>query len=305
MLSILKSFSNQNTHLSGTLHLPEGDGPFPAVIVLHAAGGGLRSSPFYQHLIEVLPANGCAVFLYDRRGSGESGGDFNSAGFDLLASDGAAAFDLLKTIPQIDQKRIGFYGISQGGWLAPMAAALRPEAAFLLIISGSGVSPARQMGYAAGRQLRDAGFSEDDIRQALALRGMVNEYYRGRLSRAEVQAEIDRCCHLPWFEPAFLSGDTVLPEDVRNEKWSLEMDHEPLAAWRKVRQPALFLYGGQDIWVPVEESMRLFSGVAVNSRFHIFPGLDHMMKPFDLDDESFVSPEYVVTLLDWLTYLNP
>lgn len=296
-------FSNQNTTLSGTLHLPEGDGPFPAVIVFHAASGGIRSYPFYRHLTAELPANGFAVFLYDRRGSGESGGDFNSAGFDLLASDGAAAFDLLKTIPRVDPQRIGFYGISQGGWLAPMAAVMRPDAAFQVIVSSSAVSPARQMDYAAETQLRAAGFPAEDIRQALALRGKINNYYRGRLSRAEVQAEIDRASHLPWFEPAFLSSDAVLPEDVRGEKWSLEMDHDPLIAWQSARQPALFLYGGQDIWVPVEESMHLFKAAARNSEHILFPQLDHMMKPQDTTLEGFVSPEYLSAMISWLDRL--
>jgi len=297
-------FAIQNTTLSGTLHLPEGDGPFPAVIVLHAASGGLRSYPFYKHLAEELPAHGFAVFLYDRRGSDESGGDFNSASFDLLASDGAAAFDRLKTIPQIDPKRIGFYGISQGGWLAPMAAVMRPQVAFQVIISSSAVSPARQMDFAAENQLRTAHFSEEDIRLALALRGKINDYYRDRLGRAEVQSEIDRVSHLPWFAPAHLSGDTSLPEDVRGEKWTLEMDHDPLAVWGKVHQPSLFLYGGQDIWVPVEESIRLFKQVSLNSQFVFLPGLDHMMKPAGVEDESVVSPEYLSAMFSWLKWVT-
>lgn len=293
------SFFTQNTTLFGTLHLPESDGPFPAVIVLHAANGGLRSYPFYRHLAEQLPAHGFAVFLYDRRGSGESGGDFNSASFDLLAEDGAAAFDLLRTIPQIDPKRIGFYGISQGGWLAPMAAVMRPQAAFQVIVSSSAVSPARQMDFAAEIQMRMAHFSEEDIRLALALRGKINGYYRGRLGRAEVQAEIDQACRLPWFAPAHLSGDTVLPEDVRGEKWTLEMDHDPLAVWGKVNQPALFLYGGQDIWVSVEESMRLFKATARHSEHGLFPDLDHMLKSNGMPEGS-VSPEYVSAMVSWL-----
>jgi uncharacterized protein len=301
------TFYNQGIRLAGTLFLPEGTGPFPALLVLHAAQGGLRSYPFYQHLVTELPRHGWAVFLFDRRGSGESQGDFESASFNLLAEDGAAAFDCIKTNPLIDPQRIGLYGISQGGWIVPLTAALRPEAAFLIAISSSGVTPADQMDYAARYNLQRLHFSADELRQALHLRGQINEYYRGHIHRAAVQKQIDQARQQPWFDAAYLSGDTLLPDDVTCEKWTLEMDHGPLEPWLAVKQPALFLFGDQDEWVPVEESVTRFKTVVghlENVRMEIFPGVDHLMGESDGLGKPGISPRYLMTLMDWLAKSN-
>ncbi|HET7375914.1 MAG TPA: alpha/beta fold hydrolase, partial [Anaerolineae bacterium] len=110
------NFANGEIRLTGTLYRPTGTGPFPVMVVLHAATGGTRHYPFYQHLKTVLPANGCAVLIFDRRGSGESTGNFATASFDDLATDGLAAFGYLLTRDDVDHKRIGLYGISQGAW---------------------------------------------------------------------------------------------------------------------------------------------------------------------------------------------
>src|SRR5687767_4727920 len=65
-----KTFKNGPTPLSGTLYLTRGRKPQPAIVVTHAAAAPLRELPLYQHLKEMLPALGIAVFIYDRRGSG-------------------------------------------------------------------------------------------------------------------------------------------------------------------------------------------------------------------------------------------
>jgi uncharacterized protein len=301
------TFHNHNTRLAGTLFLPEGSGPFPALLVLHAAQGGLRSYPFYQHLAVELPQHGFAVFLFDRRGCGESQGDFESTSFNLLAEDGAAAFDCLQNRPTIDPQRIGLYGISQGGWIVPLTAAMRPEAAFLVAVSSSGVSPADQMDYAARYNLQRRNFDVNDIEQALRLRGQINEYYRGKVSRSVVQEQIDQSKLLPWFDAAYLSGDTLLPDDVTCEKWTLEMDHDPLAPWLAVKQSSLFLFGYQDEWVPVEESVSRFKTVTQNLkdvRMVVFPGVDHLMGETDSLGTPRISLKYLITLLDWLNEEN-
>src|SRR6185369_8798398 len=146
-------FTNETVQLAGTLYKPETSMAHPALVVLHAASGETREFPFYQHLVTQLPARGIAVLLFDRRGSGRSSGDFETVSFETLATDGSAAVEYLRSRDDIDKGRIGLYGISQGGWIAPLVIGLRSDIAFLIIVSGCGVSPAEQMDYGAAYNL--------------------------------------------------------------------------------------------------------------------------------------------------------
>jgi pimeloyl-ACP methyl ester carboxylesterase len=296
-------FVNEAVQLSGTLYKPDTQAAFPALVVLHSAGGGTRQFPFYQHLITHLPANGIAVLLFDRRGSGRSGGDFETAGFETLAEDGKSAIDYLHSRDDIDQERIGLYGISQGGWVAPHVAALRPDVAFLIIVSGCGVSPAKQMDYSAAYTLRRQGYSEDTIVQAIALRNRVNEYYRGHLSREAVAAALDSAQLEPWFPEAYLRPGNYLPEDVTKRKWWYELDYDPLPIWKKIHQPTLFLFAEDDRWVPVAESIAALKPATAHLKdatILVLPGTDHLMVKTSNQNAETISEAYIETMVTWL-----
>lgn len=141
------SFSNGAVKLSGTLYLPAGNERHAALVVFHAANGGTRDFHAYRHLTTALPAAGIAVLVFDRRGSGASTGDFTTATFKDLAGDGLAGIALLKKRRDIDPLRIGVWGVSQGGWLAPLAATLSRDVAFVVSVSVPGGRPPKQTDY--------------------------------------------------------------------------------------------------------------------------------------------------------------
>src|SRR5215207_4052850 len=126
------SFYSQNIKLAGTLYKPGNNAPYPSVVIVHPASEGERTSPFYEHLRSELPAYGIGVFIFDRRGSGTSEGDFETADFHDLADDVISAVDYLQSRPDIDQTKIGLHGTSQGAWIAPIAAARKSEIAFVV-----------------------------------------------------------------------------------------------------------------------------------------------------------------------------
>jgi len=296
-------FTNETVQLAGTLYKPNSQTIHAALVVLHAANGGIRSFPFYQHLVTHLPASGIAVLLFDRRGSGRSSGDFETASFETLAKDGSAAVDYLRSRYDIDRKRIGLYGISQGGWIAPLVAGLRSDIAFLIIVSGCGVSPAKQMDYGAAYTLRQQGFTDNTIAQAIALRNRVNEYYRGHISREIVSAELDKAQSEPWFQDAYIDPSTTLPEDVTKDKWWYELDYDPLPIWKQIQQPTLFLFAKDDRWVPVTESMDKFELATANIRdvtIIQIKGTDHLMYKTSDQKKETISEEYIETMVDWL-----
>lgn len=293
------TFSNQDIKFAGTLYKAETTRPSPAVVAVHPASGAKRADPFYEHLRTELPQQGIAVLLFDRRGSGGSGGDFDTADFEDLAGDVVCAAEYLQTRAEIDGSRIGLHGTSQGGWIAPIAAARKPDIAAVVAVSGSGVSPADQMDYGVTFHLEKAGYAPEDVRQAIRLRRLVNDYFRGDGSYAEVAAELKRFEGESWFQGSYLYSGEELPADIRGDKWHYEMDYEPLSVWLNVRQPTLFLFAETDEWVPVEESMRRYREATTHLddvRFEQIPGTDHLM----YDSSGEISQRYLDVLVDWL-----
>lgn len=296
-------FTNETVQLVGTLYKPDTQTTYPALVVLHAANGGTRQFPFYQHLVTHLPACGIAVLLFDRRGSGHSSGDFKTASFETLAEDGNAAVNYLRTRNDINKKQIGLYGISQGGWIAPLVVGLRSDIAFLIIVSGCGVSPAKQMDYGATYTLRQQGFTENTVAKAIALRNRVNEYYRGHISREVISAELDSAQSESWFQEAYINSSKDLPEDVTKSKWWQELDYDPLLIWKQIQPPTLFLFAEDDQWVPVTESTsKLEKATAHIKDLAIIQikGTDHLMFKTSEKKAEIISEEYVETMVAWL-----
>ncbi len=137
-------FYSGRTKLVGQLFLPEGEGPFPAIVYM-GSGSGLTTRSPYSHR---LPDAGIAVFGYDKRGVGDSEGWFVEVGIETggewrlaqLAYDALAAVDFLQGLKEIQADQIGLMGVSQNGWTIPLAAAKSDAVAFTVIVAGPTVS---------------------------------------------------------------------------------------------------------------------------------------------------------------------
>ena len=130
--------------LAGTITLPDSAGTFPAVILVHGSGPHDRNETILGHkpffvLADYLTKNGIAVLRYDKRGVGESKGDFATALTSDFADDAAAAVDFLRTRKEIDKKCIGIIGHSEGGIIAPMVAASNRNIAFIVLMAAPGI----------------------------------------------------------------------------------------------------------------------------------------------------------------------
>lgn len=147
-------FPNGNIELEGTLELPGNDGPYPLLIFVHGSGRTTRAS--YQSYIPEFQEAGYAIFRYDKRGVGESGGVYSSVGTSnsngmllLLATDAVAAIDLLRNHPAVDSAQITLIGASQAGWIIPLAAALTHHVASNVCIVGPTVSVGMEVFYSS------------------------------------------------------------------------------------------------------------------------------------------------------------
>lgn len=297
------TFRNGKVSLAGTLYLPPGPGKYPAVVAFHASNAGERDNHGYRHLATALPDAGFAVLLFDRRGSGASSGDFETASFRDLAADGIAGVAYLKSRRDIDSSKIGVWGISQGAWLAPLAAAMSRDIAFVVSVSGSGVSPARQMDYSAAYTLRETGEPAGVVDEALRVRAIVDEYYRGRATRSDAERAVETIRHERWFDDVYLPRSGKLPAEPKRSKWYATMDYDPLATLAQVRVPMAMFFAQTDRWVPVDESIAAIrQATRSNSAVTILrvPGTDHSMETDEPNSEPQTSRKYVEQLVAWL-----
>jgi hypothetical protein len=168
------TFTNQkeNFKLAGTLTMPVGKGPFPAVIMITGSGPQNRNEELLGHkpflvIADYLTRNGIAVLRYDDRGIGKSGGNITMSTSADFATDAAAAVDLLKSNPRIDPKRIGLAGHSEGGLIAPMVAAQNTNIAFIVSLAGPGVVGEKILHRQNYDISKAAGASEKDIQTGI------------------------------------------------------------------------------------------------------------------------------------------
>ena len=265
-----------------------------ALVALHGAGEGTRDSPLLRHLHELLPPHGIGVVTFDRRGEGESTGDATRGRFDLQADDALAV------LRSLDAERVGLAGYSQGGWVAPIAATLSDDVAFLVLVASIGVTPSEQMMVACERQLRLAGYGDDVVERALGLRRRFERWIHSQAPEpdealaADLWAAIDE----PWAGQLWLPPTLLDEEGVR--LWIEEMDFDPRPIFASVRVPTLSFYGANDSWAPVEASAEAWKAARGDEvDVVVVPGAEHDMT---LPDGSFAA-EYEQKLVEWLTRL--
>lgn len=303
-------FKSGDAELAGTLYLPAGRKPVAAVVVTHSASSPLRAASLYDHLKVILPALGIAVFTYDRRGSGQSGSKDAGGNFAVLADDAIAAVKHLKTDPRIDPRRIGTWGLSQGGWISPLAASRSPDIAFVIAVSAPVVTADVQMIFSSTNHLKANGYSQADIDQMVAARKAVDNYMRGTVSRTDAQAKLDSIKTKPWFKYLYM-GETFRDREVSG--WRKEIENDPLKNLEAVTVPTLVLYGADDAVVPVADSAQRLKGAAARMpkmQVHVIAGADHAMEmsadlktsldPKHDGTERPDSPEYFALLSSWL-----
>lgn len=248
------TFANGDVQLAGTLYLPAGDGPFPAAVIMHGSGPDTRIP--YILDAEMLAGGGIAAFIFDKRGTGQSGGDWERASLDDLMGDGLAAVALLQSQPETDPAKVGLVGSSQGAWLAPFMAARSDQVAFFVQITGSATPLANQEMWDDGNSLKALGFSYWAIETTMKASHLL---YSSR--------ELIRRGILPLGDMWFVYYDPTL---------------DPANVWPDVQVPALVLYGGKDRTVPTQTSLTIVKQTLVQnghpaSRIVVFPERGHAL----------------------------
>jgi hypothetical protein len=311
--------------LAGTLTLPEGSGPFPAVVLISGSGAQDRDETLLGHkpflvLSDHLTRNGIAVLRYDDRGVGKSKGNMMNATSMSLAGDAEAAVTYLLSRPEIDKKMIGLAGHSEGGLIAPIVASRNSNVAFIVSLAGPGVS-----GYdIIIRQTRDiqmaSGIPEKDIEETIKTNSKLFEMVMAEADQRKVAKNA-----MEWYNKE-LDGKGVTPEERKtmmaqftqgllsvNSPWvRYFLAAEPAEYWSKVKVPVLALNGEKDLQVSAEVNLPAIKASlkkAKNRKVTIksMPGLNHLFQhsatgspsEYASIEETF-SPEVLQIITDWI-----
>jgi dienelactone hydrolase len=299
-------FRNGDITLSGTLFLPAGPGPFPVLVMTHGSGPQDRLSnlPFLFMALQ----RGIALFGYDKRGVGRSGGDWKTSGFDDLAGDAVCAGEALRSRPEIDARRMGVWGISQGGWVAPLAASKSPLFGYVVVVSAPAVSPARQELDRVEAKMRSEGYTPEDVTRALDLYKALNACVRTGRGWDEYRRSYGEAVELGLEPVLSLRPDPTLPYYVF---WKRIMDYDPLPTLKTMTQPFLAFFGALDSNVQPAVNRPLMEAALRESgdedfTILVLAGADHIMLEERaravngfVDSRRFV-PDFFPRLFEWL-----
>ena len=313
--------------LEASLFLPDGRGPHPAIVLIHTARENSRLD--YLQEARYFASHGVAALAYDKRGTGGSEGDLGEANFAYLAQDAVAAARFLRGRAEIDSTRVGYWGMGQGGWIAPIAAQHDTSAAFVVLVSAPVVSPLEQTMVQRKAELAAKGLDPETAEAIARLRRRIWDYWlsplgSGTASSDSLHEAFRRAAKRPWFAGAVVSHD--LPESLIVDEgmgleghparwwfredmptfWSLR--HDPVGVLTSVRAPVLALYGDRDEVVPVAESvanLQAALGRGTNRRgvVRTFRGADHAMlvrRGAGLFTKIEPAPGYRDTVTAWL-----
>lgn len=309
--SKIEFLGSDGTALAGTLTLPPGTARCPVVVAVHAAGAGTRDAPLHRHLASFLPALGIASFIYDRRGEGASGGR-PFAPLHVLAGDVRAAVSVVARQSRVRPGGVGLWGHSQGGWIAPLAAAGNGQVAFLVVVAGSGVTPHEQMIFATASLMREAGYGEQDVAQATRLRTRLHQlWHQDSGSPGQARALMREASSQPWYGLTYLGDPGQADDQALEATFGWDLDIRPAVSQLQV--PVLLFYGQTDRWVPIEPSIAVWQAALNQERAPLsvsrLPGCGHFptlpADPADLDEAGPVSPLYEQVLASWLAAVAP
>lgn len=295
-------YESGEIELAAELVLPDVEGRAPGAVIIQGSGDSDRSNGWAAAIADVLADAGVAVLLTDKRGCGASGGTWQSADFHDLADDALAGVAYLRGRPEVDPERVGVVGLSQGGWVAPIAAARSSEVAFVIDISGAAVGFAEQVTVEMANTTRQAGLSEAAVATVLELNRAAGRY--GLTGDWEPYAAL-RTSAMQTEALPIAAGFPGTPEDP---KWGFirgVASYDPMPFWTVVSQPVLVVYGEEDQNdnVPVQESVRRLEhafGITrkENAEIVVIPGAGH---GFIEASTRRLMREFVEALQDWIS----
>jgi pimeloyl-ACP methyl ester carboxylesterase len=276
--------------LLGRLVLPPGSGPVPIVVLVHGSeNDSARDTYFLQRL---LPGLGVGVFVYDKRGTGGSGGVYTQD-FNVLADDAVAAMREARRLAGARAGRVGYQGSSEGGWVAPMAAARAPVD-FVIVAYGLAVSVVDEDQEEVALEMRLKGHSPAQIAKALEVADAAEKVFASGFTRGFEHFDALRAKYHgePWYKD--LHGNftwLLLPHDdaalrkmATAYDWHIPFYYNPMPTLSRLETPQLWISGEDDLEAPSAETSRRIRDLITHGKpitLAIFPGAEHGMTEYE------------------------
>ena len=273
------SVERPDATIAATMLTPEGRRPFPAIVMIHGSGDSDRMTAPYRFWGDYLVQRGFAVVLYDKRGNGTSTGNWRSVGFEPRAGDVRALVESLVDHPDIDARSIGLMGVSQGVWVAGIAAKDYPRIAFMDSISGPAVSPGTSDAYAGWVTSRRTGLSHEEADERMRLFLLYLNAMRHPESDAvwdRLMTTVEAAKRKPWFK--LRPFDPGPREEIRDGWYPLVYDYDPVPTLESVNASVLWIYGANDTQLDPRQSSQVLEtlkSAGKDYEIRVFPEADH------------------------------
>ncbi len=283
-------FESHGIPLTGRLILPKGNDRVPVVVLIH---GAEHDSALDNYALQrMFPAEGIGAFVYDKRGTGKSGGTYTQV-FDLLADDAVAAMHQARKLAGLRVSRIGYQGGSQGGWVVPLAANRAPVD-FVIVCFGLAVTVIEEDQEEVALEMRLKGYPPDVIAQAQEVARAAEEVWASDFTNGFEQLDAIRAKYKsePWYKDVhgnyahfFLPHSEAELRKMGPEfKWGTPFHYEPMPTLRASTTPQLWILGEDDLESPSAETGRRIKSLIAEGRpftLAMFPGAEHGLTEYE------------------------
>ena len=310
------TFTNkkEGNTLAGTLTIPDGDGPFPALVLVSGSGQQNRDEELMNHrpfwvIADYLSRRGVAVLRYDDRGMGGSTGEVLNATSMDFSYDAEAAFDFLLNRKEINASQVGILGHSEGGIINFMVAERRPEVAFLVSLAGPAVNGIEVLKEQQAAILRAQGMSEEMVQFSGNANAQMFDIIEASSSREEADTLLRQLLK-GWGYNEELTEQTV--GQMASPWMYYFLKYDPTDAIVKTTCPALLLNGSKDLQVIASQNLPAYERIIAehgktNLTLRELPDLNHLFQHCETGSpteyvtiEETISPEVLEAIVEFV-----
>ncbi len=304
-------FYNENIKLSATIFIPNKKGKHPAIAVTHGSSKDSKLHTGFISLATLLVNEGFVVLIFDKRGVGSSTGEYvETPDMAVPAGDLISAVNFLKERKEVDKSKIGVYGHSQGGWVAPLSAANSKDISFVIVACGGGVSIREQVLYSMRTELKDKSFKEATIDSMITFSRHLYTYLGTGTGYTATNDIYNEAVKKSWFSffkamrfTEQLPPPSMLKESVFN--FFKAITYDPEATIGLLEVPTFVMLAGKDEIVPLAESKQrwedaFYAGKNKNNlTLTVLPNENHY--DFDrVNGEVVYKRAFAEPLINWL-----
>ena len=260
-----------------------GAGKSPAILLM--PGSERMSRDLYRKFATRFAAEGFVAVTFDRRGEGESTGEWDDTkALEPIADAGIAVLRFVcRRRSDVDSTRLAVWGLSQGGWTATIVAAREPAVRVAILVSDPALTTHEENLNERAWVLREKGFTEAEVREITDVRRVLWRYYATGERPADLAATWSRVTQAPWFArmewPTYEPTPDSLAAHVRA---GFRQNHDPVPHIRTARAAVLRLYGREDHHLDSAASLAAaraaYRGIACDTTFVMYPNRGHILQ---------------------------